>query len=410
MKETKFLLTLLTSLIFSACTEVDITESIIPKDNEANTRYENIITMATDAFMAISSDSRAYSPTEVLDVTPWLAKDLSKSDSNASRSISTPLDTIFYVVNFTNKSGFAIVSDNEQLRGVVALVPNFNLHSYDEIENPGLKFFFDLYNNALTNNNVGKTFAVDSFAEFLDYNMLISDTENDGWTTVTTYPTKLIQKWGQRLPYSKYCFTSDGQQAVAGCLPVALAQTLTYFKYPSTINGYYINWKNTDCSEPTSESEKETVARLIHEVGVLMKAQYGTSSTWAYVSDLNAVLKNLGYTFDFTPFLNPSYSEQIKMIHNLYEYGPAIMYGASTDSNTGAFLSGHEWVIDGALAQRKEIDGSSQIRFLYHCNWGWDGDYDGYFLSNAFYPLGDNSPDMYKFNYNVKATYFITKP
>lgn len=86
------------------------------------------------------------------------------------------------------------------------------------------------------------------------------------------------------------------------------------------------------------------------------------------------------------------------------------MYGASTDSNTGAFLSGHEWVIDGALAQRKEIDGSSQIRFLYHCNWGWDGDYDGYFLSNAFYPLGDNSPDMYKFNYNVKATYFITKP
>ena len=125
MKGTKFLLTLLTSLIFSACTEVDITESIIPKDNEANTRYENVITMATDAFMAISSDSRAYSPTEVLE---------------------------------------------------------------------------------------------------------------------------------------------------------------------------------------------------------------------------------------------------------------------------------------------KEIDGSSQIRFLYHCNWGWDGDYDGYFLSNAFYPLGDNSPDMYKFNYNVKATYFITKP
>lgn len=70
-------------------------------------------------------------------------------------------------------------------------------------------------------------------------------------------------------------------------------------------------------------------------------------------------------------------------------------------------ISAHEWVIDGALAQRKTIDGSSRLRFLYHCNWGWNGSCNGYFLGTAFNPYNS---DKYKFNYNLKATLFITKP
>lgn len=97
----------------------------------------------------------------------------------------------------------------------------------------------------------------------------------------------------------------------------------------------------------------------------------------------------------------------MKTIHNLYEYGPALIYGCSVNSTTGTILAAHEWVIDGALAQRKTIDGSSRIRFLYHCNWGWNGSYNGYFLGTAFNPINS---DKYKFNYNLKATLFITKP
>lgn len=409
MKRIKSLSIILIAVLFGACTEVDINNIYLKQANEMPDQYENIISMATDAFMAINNNSRAYSATEVLDVTPWLAKDVYEDTYSISRTIANIPDTIFYVVNFTNEKGFAIVSDNEQLKGVVALVPNSNLYFYDEIDNPGVKFYFELYKEALANNTIGRTYAPESFAEFIDTDRLLSDTGDDEWTTVTTYPTKLIQNWGQYAPYNKYCFTSDGLQAVAGCIPVALAQALTYYKYPSTINGRYINWNNTNCITPTSEAEKETVAHLIHELGVLMKARYGTTGTTAYPSDLKSVLKQFGYTYTYSTFTKPSYTSEIPMIHNLYEYGPAIMDGISTDPNTGA-ISGHEWVIDGALAQSKTVDGSSQVRFLYHCNWGWDGSYNGYFLSNAFNPLGDDSPDDYKFNYSVHATYFITKP
>ena len=85
------------------------------------------------------------------------------------------------------------------------------------------------------------------------------------------------------------------------------------------------------------------------------------------------------------------------------------MYGASRNPSTGTYIGAHEWVIDGALAQRKVIDGKEQICFLYHCNWGWNGNSNGYFLSGAFNPYGESN-HTYKFNYNVKATYFIKKP
>lgn len=38
------------------------------------------------------------------------------------------------------------------------------------------------------------------------------------------------------------------------------------------------------------------------------------------------------------------------------------------------------WVIDGFIHERK----NGQEAVYFHCNWGWYGDKNGYFLSNAF--------------------------
>lgn len=37
------------------------------------------------------------------------------------------------------------------------------------------------------------------------------------------------------------------------------------------------------------------------------------------------------------------------------------------------------------------------MRKLLHCNWGWDGDCNGYFYSGAF---DTQSPEKYDGNYN----------
>lgn len=365
--------------------------------------YGQVVKMAQDALRGVSLDGRAASELTVESVSPWLTVDLQVDGYNAARSanISIP-DTLLYAVVFKNNAGSVLVSRNQYYEGPVAIFPQENLgNCKDAMENDGFKFFIALYCESLKEGNINKTFAAVDFVPFLSDASESSASDNSDWKTVTDYPVKLIQKWGQRSPYNKYCFTADGKQALAGCLPVAFAQTLTYFKYPKTINGYNITWSYTNCEKPTSANQQDEVARLIHELGVMSDATYGVSSTPASVEKMNLALSDMGYEYRYDP-TQVSIHETM-MIHNIAEYGPAIVYGAA---NT---VIAHEWVIDGALAQRRTIDGKSELRFLYHCNWGWNGSQDGYFLSTAFNPYGDNSSPDYQFNYIVRPTYFIKK-
>ena len=43
-------------------------------------------------------------------------------------------------------------------------------------------------------------------------------------------------EWGQKSPYNKFCFTSNGSQAVTGCVPTAYAILMHYHKWPDCAN------------------------------------------------------------------------------------------------------------------------------------------------------------------------------
>ncbi len=402
MKNTITNLILALSLILSSCSDIEHSETLANQIS-FNNQYSSVISMATEAFRATTDNSRSTEALIVGEVLPWMTKDIYPDYCTNSRTNKHLPDTLLYIVNFKNESGYVIVSDNDYLKSVVAIVPNANLNPKDNIDNPGFKYYLELYKESLQNNIINKTFNLEDFADYISVKNPYEGSSSE-WVTVTEYPNKLIQEWGQRAPYNRYCFTTDGEQALAGCLPIAFAQVLTYYEYPEIINGYKINWANTHFKYPRSIVEEEAAARLVHELGVLSDASYGTSTTSAKVLSMNNQLTKWGYTFRY----NESATEYM-MIHNLYEYGPALMYGASRNPSTGTYIGAHEWVIDGALAQRKVIDGKEQIRFLYHCNWGWNGNSNGYFLSGAFNPYGESN-HTYKFNYNVKATYFIKKP
>lgn len=70
MKNNTLPLYLFLIILFSACTQYDEIESIHQTAAITNSKYENIITMATDALNAISNDSRTNTQLKVLDVTP----------------------------------------------------------------------------------------------------------------------------------------------------------------------------------------------------------------------------------------------------------------------------------------------------------------------------------------------------
>lgn len=395
-------------LVLASCTDsVPMPENNSGPTKEIRDKYSTIVEMANEAISETCQKGRSGEAVEVLDVTPWLASEIYTDVMSESRGnkISSLPDTLLYIVNYKNDLGFALVSDNEKFKGVVAIIPEQNFYKYDDwSENPGFSTYLGLYKDALVNDVLNKSFSLNDFKKYFSFNNDSTKTRlpNDVWETKTVYENKLIQEWGQSSPYNKYCFTVDGKQAKAGCVPVAVSQVLTYFDYPSSINGYKISWANTHCVTPSTQTQVETVSRLIHEVGILCNATYDEGSTRVSGKDLRTALIDLGYKFSESKFTN-----EIQMIHNLYEYAPALI-GANAYKPDNS-ITGHLWVIDGAKAQVSTVDGEYKVRFLYHCNWGWYGRYNGYYLCNAFNPYGDREDDTYEFNYDIAVFFYLEK-
>ena len=196
--------------------------------------------------------------------------------------------------------------------------------------------------------------------------------------------------WNQRTPYNLQCFTTDGQQAVTGCVATALAQVMYYHKWPQSattaIPAYSsyealpattFDWGNM---QPTyteygaeSDAQKNAVATLNVYCGHAVQMGYGTGTSSASSSRIPNALKNyFGYANDATEIYRsdctPAEWDE-RIYHELLHQRPVI-YSASTSSG-----SGHAFICDG-------YDGNG----LYHINWGWGGLSDGYFRLQALNP------------------------
>lgn len=195
--------------------------------------------------------------------------------------------------------------------------------------------------------------------------------------------------WNQRTPYNLQCFTTDGQQAVTGCVATAMAQVMYYHKWPQSattaIPAYStyealpattFDWGNM---QPTyteygaeSDAQKNAVATLNVYCGHAVQMGYGTGASSASPSRIPNALKNyFGYANDATEIYRsdctPAEWDE-RIYHELLHQRPVI-YSAS--SSGGA----HAFICDG-------YDGNG----LYHINWGWGGHSNGYFRLQALNP------------------------
>ena len=83
------------------------------------------------------------------------------------------------------------------------------------------------------------------------------------WTTSGKIYPRVKIKIGQSTPYNKYCFTSDGQQAVAGCVAIALVQLISANKYPSTIGGQFVDWDTLIDTYKTNTTQRDILAKIM---------------------------------------------------------------------------------------------------------------------------------------------------
>ncbi len=218
---------------------------------------------------------------------------------------------------------------------------------------------------------------------------------------------KLLQtaSWDQEEPYNIYCpavtENSRTYTALTGCVATALAIILHYHQWPEhgqgTIGGYtytsdyhrkvsipsysiddhYYNYSQMPMKYTSSATtaQKEAVATLMHDLGVMFKAQYNyNTGTGAYSEDIqSALFKHMGYSSQAYLLYRSACSsdaEFLRIIKNEIDEGRPVAYGGSDAAN-----GGHQFLCDG-------YDQKDYV----HINWGWSGEDNGYFAFSLKIP------------------------
>ncbi len=209
----------------------------------------------------------------------------------------------------------------------------------------------------------------------------------------------LKTQWGQGSPYNDQC----PKGCPSGCVATAMAQIMNYHQYPDRGFGKYsylsrakrfnlscdfastlFDWdniKNYYDSNATSQQRK-AVATLLYACGVAVSMDYDKDGSGAYDFDIPyAVINYFGYNPNTNCLQRDYYKldEWMTLLFAELEAQRPVLY-CGADSRLG----GHAFVIDGCRSSDNKV----------HVNWGWNGDFDGYYVLNSL------NPERYRFSTN----------
>lgn len=197
-------------------------------------------------------------------------------------------------------------------------------------------------------------------------------------------------KFNQSAPWNKYCPSSSAGTALVGCVAVAMAQAMTVCKYPVRPNGtfsysspgYGNLYVDYNAESPynwdmiiSGDDGKDAAAHLLYQCGVAVMMDYGVSGSGTQTSYIPAALiRNFGYPNSVKVYSRDSYgSGWLDLINNELKNGRAVVYSGYDGTNTG-----HAFNLDG-------YEGG-----MYHVNWGWAGNSNGYYTIDGLIAGGGN--------------------
>ena len=199
-------------------------------------------------------------------------------------------------------------------------------------------------------------------------------------------------KWNQTTPFNNMCPTIEGKKTYVGCVPTAMAIMMRYYQWPQAgvgylegydyedeqgyvrfVDGYPLgheyDWDNMplDFSNYT-QTQADAVAQLMKDCSVAAQAKFdvvGSGGTGAYEKHaMLALIKHMSYDagafyYEKEMFTNLQWR---KMLYQSISSNNPVWYSGNSAS------SGHSFILDG-------YDSNGN----FHVNWGWGGQYNGYF-------------------------------
>ena len=314
----------------------------------------------------------------------------------------TPL---YYVFNLTEQ-GFVIVSAEDRTEPVLG----YSLENSFELDNniPQAGEWLDGYKDQIkqvikSDRNI-ETNERWKYLSRKDFNNVIQKS-----------PSNLQKRgplvkaiWGQIGPFNWDCPEKNGKRVLTGCVSIAAAQIMHYYKYPERGTGQITYNDNNfgqiagdfsemefewdmmpnDAYNNGTQREKEEVAEIVYAAAISVKTMFGLNGSGAVTNYLLDALPNY---FNYSPEIRSvkkddfEDAEWIELLKTELDEGRPMVY-------SGGGNGGHSFICDG-------YEGS-----YFHMNWGWEGRSNGNFL------LTDLTPSKYNYNNEQCAIIGIEPP
>ena len=281
--------------------------------------------------------------------------------------------------------GFAVISVDDRYSEVIGYS---DTHYSDSVMPCGFKWWIEAVNAAMS----------------VEGNVTLKGRYAQRRAAGSKVEPMIKTRWNQSDPYNRFC-TYEGYKFVTGCVATSMAQIMNYHHYPDKGTGshsYSINYKDlgtvtyssnfedhiydwgnmiNDYANGYNDIQADAVALLMKDCGVSVDMQYTVSSSGAYQYLMLQALKNhFSYSQD-TYYLyrnNVTRDAWMEKVYSELDNGHPIAYGG----DAGDGNEGHAFVLDG-------YDEEGNV----HVNWGWNGNFDGYFDIDAM------NPDNHNFSY-----------
>lgn len=395
-------LTILAYFLFTSCSKANFSEKGNKHLNEPETYISIDEALKRLSNFTFSFPTKSISEKEIENIIT-----ITHSSNNILTKTSDFSTPILYVVNYANNDGYAVLSADTRIADDVLAITdsgNITMEQIDSIEysdDPKLLPIVLL-----------KRYALSQTAPITD--SLIKDPIIDGgnitpidevkpvnpegewkrivWETVETenvVPIMLKTEWGQDSPYNDLCNGYD-----AGCTATAMIQIMAYncFPNPHIINNTLIPYDTLKTIEHIQTSDTDNA----HAIAVLVKNIhdicgtthiYGTS-TLIWPEDAERYFKRIGYENVYR-YHDAKVCDNNLIARTLQNGYPTFIAAKANG------LNAHSWVIDGLITitrDGKEVGmetgrvygNAHEFERFFHCNWGWDGSSNGYFLEGIF--------------------------
>jgi hypothetical protein len=311
----------------------------------------------------------------------------------ASRLRSSEQPALFYIFHVGENQGFVIVSGEEATKSVLG---------YSE-------------EGAIPSSSTSSCFWgwLEHFRKEIQYareNNLVCAEKEETYAAPVAPLLGNIQ-WDQDAPYNLLCpyDTTEKKHTLTGCVATATAQVMKYHCWPikgmgskryndflydtisADFGNTYYDWANMpDTGRFLTGRQDTAIATLMFHCGVAVEMNYGVESSGANLGHSGlALVRYFGYDSDVQLYSRQFFSGE--------QWENIIL--SELDASRPIIISG----FDDELGHAFVCDGYDQNGLL-HINWGWSGDYNGYFELSA---LGI---DTLNFSESQKILVGIQKP